>query len=87
MIGERTAEDIKITIGAAFPKETETILIRGRFGFRFAISIEITSTKLFLHLEPVSQIIDAIKYTLEKHHELAADIMESGIMLTVGGLY
>ena len=89
MIGERTAEDIKITIGAAFPKETEeTMLIRGRdLVSGLPKPIEITSTEIISALrEPVSQIIDAIKYTLEKTPpELAADIMESGIMLTGGG--
>jgi len=89
MIGERTAEDVKVTIGSAFPKaKEEKMLIRGRdLVSGLPKTLEITSTEIMDALkEPVGQIIEAIKYTLEKTPpELAADIMEIGIMLTGGG--
>ncbi len=89
MIGERTAEDAKLTIGAAYPKETEEkILVRGRdLVSGLPKTLEISSGEILNALrEPVSQIVDAIKFTLEKTPpELAADIMEMGIMLTGGG--
>ncbi len=89
MIGERTAEQIKISIGAAYPTgEDATMEIRGRdlvTGLPKVLTI--TSTEVTEAIkEPVNAIIDAIKLTLEKTPpELAADIMESGIMLTGGG--
>ncbi|SES74954.1 rod shape-determining protein MreB [Natronincola peptidivorans] len=89
MIGERTAEEVKITIGSAFPKKTDAkMLIRGRdLVSGLPKTLEITSSEILEALrEPVSQIVDAIKFTLEKTPpELAADIMEIGIMLTGGG--
>lgn len=89
MIGERTAEEVKISIGSAFPKgKEEKMSIRGRdLVSGLPKTLEITSSEIMEALrEPVSQIIDAIKYTLEKTPpELAADIMEIGIMLTGGG--
>lgn len=89
MIGERTAEQIKINIGAAYPaKQDETMEIRGRdlvTGLPKVLTI--TSGEVTEAIkEPVNSIIEAIKLTLEKTPpELAADIMESGIMLTGGG--
>ena len=89
MIGERTAEDIKMTIGAAFPKEREESKeIRGRdLVTGLPKTLKITSTEIMEAIrDPINAIVDAIKYTLEKTPpELAADIMESGIMLTGGG--
>lgn len=89
MIGERTAEEVKMTIGSAFPKaEEEKMLVRGRdLVSGLPKTLEITSAEIMDALrEPVSQIIEAIKYTLEKTPpELAADVMEVGIMLTGGG--
>ncbi len=89
MIGERTAEEVKINIGSAFPKEQEDrMLIRGRdLVSGLPKTLEISSHEIMEALrEPVGQIIEAIKYTLEKTPpELAADIMEMGIMLTGGG--
>ncbi len=89
MIGERTAEEVKITIGSAFKKlKEEKMLVRGRdLVSGLPKTLEVTSTEILEALrEPVSQIIEAIKYTLEKTPpELAADIMEMGIMLTGGG--
>lgn len=89
MIGERTAEQIKISIGVAYPVgEEESMEIRGRdlvTGLPKVITI--TSKEVTEAIkEPVNSIIEAIKLTLEKTPpELAADIMESGIMLTGGG--
>ncbi|ABR48447.1 cell shape determining protein, MreB/Mrl family [Alkaliphilus metalliredigens QYMF] len=89
MIGERTAEEVKITIGSAFEKiKEEKMLVRGRdLVSGLPKTLEITSTEIMDALrEPVSQVVEAIKYTLEKTPpELAADIMEIGIMLTGGG--
>ncbi len=89
MIGERTAEEVKVTIGSAFPKaKEEKMPVRGRdLVSGLPKTLEITSVEIMDALkEPVSQIVEAIKYTLEKTPpELAADIMEMGIMLTGGG--
>lgn len=89
MIGERTAEQIKVEIGSAFPEEAEkTMEIRGRdLVTGLPKLLTITSTEIRGALsEPVNAIIDAIKSTLEKTPpELAADIMDRGIMLTGGG--
>nr|WP_190014597.1 rod shape-determining protein [Geosporobacter subterraneus] len=89
MIGERTAEEIKLKIGSAYPKGKEDKLsIRGRdLVSGLPKTLEISSAEIMdaLH-EPVNAIVDAIKYTLEKTPpELASDIMEFGIMLTGGG--
>lgn len=89
MIGERTAEEIKMTIGAAYakPKE-ERKEIRGRDLITgLPKTIVITSKEITDAIkESVNAIIDAIKFTLEKTPpELAADIMDRGIMLTGGG--
>ncbi len=89
MIGERTAEEIKVTIGGAYPKaKEERMQIRGRDLITgLPKNVEITSSEVNEALkEPVNAIIDSIKYTLEKTPpELASDIMDRGIMLTGGG--
>lgn len=89
MIGERTAEQIKIEIGSAYPDEVEKSMeIRGRdLVTGLPKVLVITSSEIREALsEPVNTIIDAIKSTLEKTPpELAADIMDKGIMLTGGG--
>ncbi|RKD27978.1 rod shape-determining protein MreB [Caminicella sporogenes DSM 14501] len=89
MIGERTAEETKITIGSAFlkPKE-EKKEIRGRdLVTGLPKTLTVTSTEIMSALkEPVNAILEGIKVTLEKTPpELASDIMEFGIMLTGGG--
>lgn len=89
MIGERTAEEIKMHIGAAYlkPKE-ESMEIRGRDLITgLPKNISVTSSEIVEALkEPVNAIVDSIKLTLEKTPpELAADIMDKGIMLTGGG--
>ncbi|SHH67609.1 rod shape-determining protein [Sporanaerobacter acetigenes] len=89
MIGERTAEEVKITIGSADGGNKETKMqIRGRDLISgLPKTIEVTSSEIHEAMkEPISNIIDAIKFTLEKTPpELASDIMEQGIMLTGGG--
>ncbi|MCG0275254.1 MAG: rod shape-determining protein [Thermosediminibacteraceae bacterium] len=89
MIGERTAEEIKITIGSAFPKpKEETMEVRGRdlvTGLPKTIKVSSEEIREAL-MEPVNSILDAIKVTLEKTPpELAADIMDRGIVMVGGG--
>ena len=88
-IGERTAEDVKISIGSTFKGDQETNMqIRGRdliSGLPKTIEIRSAEVRDALK-EPINSIVDAIKSTLEKTPpELASDIMENGIMLTGGG--
>ena len=88
-IGDRTAEEIKIQMGSAWPMEEElTADIRGRdLVSGLPRTIQLTTEHVREALaEPVGAIIDAIKTTLDKTPpELAADIMEDGIMLAGGG--
>jgi rod shape-determining protein MreB len=90
MIGERTAEEIKITIGSAIvnPNADKTMDIRGRdlvSGLPKNLTIRASEIRDALS-EPVYKIIDAVKGTLEKTPpELAADVMDHGIMMTGGG--
>lgn len=90
MIGERTAEAVKIELGSAFDSEDEerNMEIKGRdliSGLPKVIEIKESEIRDALR-EPVCAIIDSIKTTLEKTPpELAADIMDKGIMLTGGG--
>ena len=90
MIGERTAENIKIELGSAYDlgETRENMQIRGRdliSGLPKVVEIREEEVREALE-EPVCSIIDAIKTTLEKTPpELAADIMDKGIMLTGGG--
>lgn len=90
MIGERTAEEIKITIGSAIVNENtdKTMDIRGRdlvSGLPKNLTIKSSEIRDALK-EPVFKIIDAVKSTLEKTPpELAADVMDHGIMMTGGG--
>ena len=89
MIGERTAENIKITVGSANIKSKESKMdIRGRDLISgLPKTINITSKEIYEAMrEPIYNILEAIKSTLEKTPpELSADIMEQGIMLTGGG--
>ncbi len=89
MLGERTAEEIKIAIGSAFPLPDEPQAeIRGRdlvTGLPKTIVISAEEVRRAIE-EPVSQICDAVKNTLDRTPpELAADIMDRGIVLTGGG--
>ncbi|MFT9849867.1 rod shape-determining protein [Aneurinibacillus sp. REN35] len=89
MIGERTSETLKMEIGSAIPPEQpETLDIRGRDLISgLPKTIEITAQEIADALsETVASIVDAVKITLEKSPpELAADIMDRGIVLTGGG--
>ncbi|MDR1733901.1 MAG: rod shape-determining protein [Oscillospiraceae bacterium] len=89
MIGERTAEEIKINIGSAYPYENEgTMIIKGRnLMDGLPKHVEVTAEEIREALaDPVNQILDAIRGTLERTPpELAADIIDHGIMLTGGG--
>ena len=88
-IGDRTAEEIKIQMGSAWPMEEElTADIRGRdliSGLPRTIQLTTEHVREAL-AEPVAAIVDAVKTTLDKTPpELAADIMEDGITVTGGG--
>ncbi|TCS79060.1 rod shape-determining protein [Tepidibacillus fermentans] len=89
MIGDRTAEEIKIQIGSAIaPEVEESMEIRGRDLITgLPKTLIITSSEIAEALsDTVNSIIDAVKITLEKTPpELAADIMDRGIVLTGGG--
>ena len=89
LVGERTAEDIKIRIGSAYAYDGEGAMnVKGRnLMVGLPKNVEVTSEEIREALsDPVSQIIDAIRSTLEKTPpELAADIIDHGIMLTGGG--
>ena len=91
MIGERTAETIKMELGSAFKVEDEeekVMDIKGRDLISgLPKTIEISEEQIREALsEPVASIIEAIKITLEKTPpELSADIMDKGIMLAGGG--
>jgi rod shape-determining protein MreB len=88
-IGERTAEEIKIHMGSAWPLDEElTADIRGRDLITgLPRTVEVTTEQVREAIaEPVAAIVDAVKATLDKTPpELAADIMEAGITLTGGG--
>ena len=89
LIGERTAEDIKINIGTCFPLPTpETMDVRGRnlvTGLPKTITISSEETEEALK-EATLQIVEAIHSVLEKTPpELAADVADRGIVLTGGG--
>jgi len=89
LIGDRTAEAIKINIGNAYPFEkVKTCAVKGRDLIAGAPkTIEVTSDEIRDALsDPISEIIEAIKICLEKAPpELAADIVDNGIVLTGGG--
>ena len=89
LIGERTAEDIKIGIGSAYPFEGEASMeIKGRdLMDGLPKNISVTSEEVREALaDPLSMILDAIRVTLEKTPpELSADIIDHGITLTGGG--
>jgi rod shape-determining protein MreB and related proteins len=89
LIGNQTAEEIKLEVGSAFPMKDEVQAeVRGRdmlTGLPKTVIISSEETRDALE-EPVGQIVDAIKSTLDKTPpELAADIMDRGIVLAGGG--
>lgn len=89
MIGERTAEEIKKEIGSAYPDSKEqSSEVRGRDLLTgLPRTINISSREVLEALtEPISGIVDAVKMTLERTPpELAADILDKGIVLAGGG--
>jgi rod shape-determining protein MreB len=89
MLGERTAEEIKMAIGSAFPTPDEPHAeIRGRdlvSGLPKTIVVSAEEIRKAIE-EPVNAIIDAVKTTLDKcPPELSGDIMDRGIVITGGG--
>src|SRR6266704_3156385 len=89
MLGERTAEEIKMAIGSAFPSEDEPHAeIRGRdlvSGLPKTVVISAAEVRKAIE-EPVNLVVDAVKNTLDKcPPELAGDVMDRGIALTGGG--
>ena len=89
MIGEKTAEDLKINIGCAYKDARDcSYVMKGRnLVTGLPDQVEITSEEIREALEePVGLIVDGFKYILEKTPpELAADIIEKGIIMTGGG--
>jgi rod shape-determining protein MreB len=89
MIGERTAEEIKIRIGSGYPMEEEmTMDVRGRdLVAGLPKMITITSEEIREALsEPIAQIVEAVRITLERTPpELSADLIEKGLILAGGG--
>ncbi len=89
LIGERTAEEIKIAIGSAYPiREEQVVDVRGRDLLTgLPRTVRMTSSEIREALsEPVAAIVDAVRQTLERTPpELAADIVERGIVLVGGG--
>ncbi|MDD5155701.1 MAG: rod shape-determining protein [Candidatus Omnitrophica bacterium] len=89
MIGERTAEDIKIKVGSAYPLEEETTLeVKGRdlvAGLPKTVTISSEEIREALQ-EPLRAILEATKIALERTPpELAADLIEHGIVMAGGG--
>ena len=89
MLGERTAEEIKLALGSAFPSKDEPQAeIRGRdlvSGLPKTVLITADEVRRAIE-EPVNLIIDAVKTSLDKcPPELAGDVMDRGIALTGGG--
>jgi rod shape-determining protein MreB len=89
MLGERTAEEIKMALGSAYPSSDEpNAEIRGRdlvSGLPKTIVISAEEIRRAIE-EPLALIVDAVKTTLDKcPPELAGDVMDRGIALTGGG--
>lgn len=89
LIGERTAELIKISIGSAFPlKEEKTMEVRGRdlvTGLPKTFTLSSSEIRDALN-ESINTIVDAVRMTLEQTPpELSSDIMDRGIVLAGGG--
>ena len=89
MIGERTAEDIKINIGCMYRKPVvETMLVKGRdITTGLPVEVQVTSDEIFSALrECAEKIVEGVHYVLEQTPpELSADISERGIYITGGG--
>ena len=89
LIGERTAEMIKITLGTAYPEDTiKTADVKGRdLMVGVPKTLEISSEEIMVALqEPIKAIVEVVKVALERiPPELAADIVDKGIVLVGGG--
>jgi rod shape-determining protein MreB len=89
MIGERTAEEIKIKIGSAYPLEKETSMeVKGRdlvAGLPKTLTITSQEVREAIQ-EPINTIVETVRYTLERcPPELSADLVDRGIVLAGGG--
>ncbi len=88
VIGERTAEEIKIKIGCAFPEKEEEMEVRGRnLVTGLPVNLIVHTSEIHEAIsEPLSEIIRAVRSTLEETKpEVASDIYENGVILTGGG--
>ncbi len=89
LIGERTAENVKITIATSSPdSNTETMEIKGRDLVAGIPKVVVATSDEILEalLEPIHAIVETVQRTLEKTPpELSADIVDRGIMLVGGG--
>lgn len=90
LIGERTAEELKMEIGSAYPRpgETGTLTIRGRdLMTGLPKGVELTTKQVWEAIsEPLNAVVQATKEVLERTPpELAADLVYKGIILTGGG--
>jgi len=89
MVGERTAEEIKVSIGSAFPLEEETTMeVKGRDLVNgLPKTLTVTSEEIREALmEPVQSIVESVRVTLEScPPELAADLVDRGLILAGGG--
>lgn len=89
MIGERSAEELKLAIGSAFKREVEVFKeVRGRNLLTgLPITVNVSSTDMLEALkDPIQEIVDAVHVVLERTPpELAADISNKGILMTGGG--
>lgn len=90
MVGERTAENLKLDLGSAFasPDDMRRAMVRGRdLVTSLPVTIDITAAQVSAAMqEPIAQIVDAVKWVLERTPpELASDIMRNGIYLTGAG--
>ncbi|MEE9556623.1 MAG: rod shape-determining protein, partial [Candidatus Adiutricales bacterium] len=89
LIGERTAEMIKVTVGTAYPGDsTETVEVKGRdlvSGIPKIVVIDSEEVRKSI-TEQIETIVEAVRIALEQTPpELAADIVDKGIVLTGGG--
>jgi rod shape-determining protein MreB len=89
MIGERTAEEIKIKIGSAYPMDKETSMeVKGRdlvAGLPKTLAITSQEVREAL-LEPIATIVESVRVTLERcPPELSADLVDRGLVLAGGG--
>ncbi len=89
MIGERTAEEIKIKIGSAYPLEQETSMeVKGRdlvAGLPKTLTITSQEVREAIQ-EPINTIVETVRYTLERcPPELSGDLVDRGIVLAGGG--